>query len=371
MFTKEDLHELVAFQAETPVLSVYLNVDPTEHTADEYKLALRQMLKTVDDLAMPDDIAATERFFDHEYDWDGRGVAIFSAMGEGFWHTYSFAVPVTSGVTVARKPHIWPLAALLDAYGSYAVALIGRKDLRLMLFEMGEPRSSEKFEGEDVRKLKSGRGSSGGPGRRGGAPISSRHEEEVVQRNMRDAAKATERFLRDKDAQHLILAGVEGTLASFQDLLPKAIQDKVIGTFGADMNMAESELLERSLDVLRRVEREREHALVDAVFTAAAKGRGGVIRLDDTLGAAHEGRISTLVVARHYHQAGYQCQNCGYITDHGLDDCPFCGGEIAEIPDAAEALVTKVIEDGGKVAVIDEELHPEISQFGVGALLRY
>ncbi|MCJ7738218.1 MAG: hypothetical protein MUQ10_13040, partial [Anaerolineae bacterium] len=130
-------------------------------------------------------------------------------------------------------------------------------------------------------------------------------------------------------------------------------------------------LLERSLDVVRRVERQREHARVDAVFTAAAKGRGGVIRLDDTLGAAHEGRISTLVVARHYHQAGYQCQNCGYITDHGLNDCPFCGGEIAEISDAAEALVAKVIEDGGKVEVIDEKLHPEISQFGVGALLRY
>ena len=45
MFKQEDLRELAAYQAETPILSVYLNVDPTEHTTDEYRLALRQVLK--------------------------------------------------------------------------------------------------------------------------------------------------------------------------------------------------------------------------------------------------------------------------------------------------------------------------------------
>jgi len=371
MFTKEDFRELVEFEALTPFLSVYLNVDPTEYTTDEYKLALRQMLKGVDSQAAPEDVAAVESFFDHEYDWDGRGVAVFSGVRDDFWHTYSFAVPVTSAVVVARKAYVGPLAALLDAYGSYAVALIGRQDLRLELIELGEVRLAEKHEGEEVHKLKKGRGSSGGAGRRGGAPISSRHEEEVVQRNLRSAAKTTERFFRQHAPQHLVLAGSDGTVAAFFDLLPKAIQDKVVGTFVADLDASESEVRDRSVAVVRRVEAQQEQDLVDRVFTAAAKGRGGAIRLADTLGAAHEGRIQTLVIARHYHEAGYRCQNCSYITDHALDVCPFCGGEIAEIADAAEALVTKVIEDGGKVAVIDEELYPAIRQFGVGALLRY
>jgi peptide subunit release factor 1 (eRF1) len=121
--------------------------------------------------------------------------------------------------------------------------------------------------------------------------------------------------------------------------------------------------------VLLQVEEQREEDLVDAVFTAAAKGRGGVIRLADTLGAAHEGRVQTLIVARDYHRSGYQCRNCAYITDQMLSVCPFCGGEFAEIADAAEALVTRVIEDGGKVEVIDG--NPKVDQFGVGALLRY
>jgi rubrerythrin len=369
MFKQEDLHELAAYQAETPILSVYLNVDPTEHTTDEYKLALRQMLKQAEGIAAPKDLAAVERFFDHEYDWSGRGVSVFSAAQEGFWRTYSLAVPVATGVTVARKPYIWPLAALMDAYGSYAVAQVDRQEVRLLLFEMGELLTSDGYEGEEVRKLKKGRGSSGGPGRRGGAPISSRREEEIAQRNIREAVKATERFCRKHTPQRLIIAGAEPTATQFHEALPKWLQDRVIGSLNADMNASEPEIRRQSLKILHDAEKEREGALVDAVFTAAAKGRGGVIRLADTLGAAHEGRIQTLVVARGYHQPGYQCRNCAYITDHALEVCPFCGGEFAEIPDAAEALVTKVIEDSGKVEVVDD--HPKINEFGVGALLRY
>nr|HID13867.1 hypothetical protein [Anaerolineae bacterium] len=369
MFRQEDLRELAAYQAQTPILSVYLNVDPTEHTTDEYKLALRQMLKQAEGFAAAEDIAAVMRFFDHEYDWSGRGVAVFSCAEERFWRTYSLAVPVASGVTVARKPYIWPLAALVDAYGSYLVALVNRQEVRLLLFGMGELQTSDGYVGEEVRKLKRGRGSSGGPGRRGGAPVSSRREEEVAQRNIREAVKVTERFCRRYKPQRIIVAGAEPTVAQFREALPKPLQEKVIGSFSADMNAPEPEIRERSLEILHRVEEEREAALVDAVFTAAAKGRGGVIRLADTLGAAHEGRIQTLVIARDYHQPGYQCRNCAYITDQSLKICPFCGGEFVEIPDAAEALVTKVIEDGGKVEVVDD--HPKIAEFGVGALLRY
>lgn len=369
MFKREDLHELAAYQAETPILSVYLNVDPTEHTTDEYKLQLRQMLKQVENAATPEDIEAVELFFEHEYDWSGRGVVVFSGAEADFWRTYSLAVPVASGVTVARKPYIWPLAALVDAYGKYAVALVDRQELKLLLFEMGELQTSNGYVGAEVRKLKRGRGYSGGPGRRGGAPISSRREEEVAQRNIREAVKATEQFWRKHKPQRLIVASTEPAATQFYDALPKPLQERVIGFLNANMSTSDQDIRRQSLEILQQAEEERETALVEAVFTSAAKGRGGVIRLADTLGAAHEGRVQTLVIARDYHEPGYQCQNCAYITDQPLKVCPFCGGEFAEIPDAAEALVTKVIEDGGKVEVIDD--HPKIAEFGVGALLRY
>lgn len=369
MFTPDDLRELAAYQATAPMLSVYLNVDPTERTNDEYRLALRNMLRDVEGYAAAEDIAAVERYFDHEYDWAGRGVALFSHAQEDFWRAYSLAVPVSSGATVARKPYISPLAGLMDAYGSCAVALVDRRACRMLHFQMGELQASEWFEGEDIRKVKRGRGSSGGPGRRGGLPNASRHEEEVAQRNIRESAHVAERFWRAHAPQRLLIAGADPTVAQFREALPRILQEQVIGTFPADMSASDGELRERALAILQAADEEREAALVEAVFTGAAKGRGGVIRLDDTLSAAHEGRIQTLVVARDFHQPGYQCQNCAYITDHPLKTCPFCGGQFAEIPDAAEALVTKVIEDGGRVEVVDD--HPKVNEFGVGALVRY
>jgi len=369
MVDEKELRRLAKFQSDAPILSVYLNVDPTERTTEEYLLSLRHMLEEVEEEAAPEDIAAIQRYFEHEYDWSGRGAVVFSCAAADFWRAYSLAVPVSSGVTVARRPYLSPLATLMDAYGRYAIAMVDRQGARLLLFELGELVREERFEGEEVRRLKKGRGSSGGPGRRGGAPISSRREEETAMRNLRGAVKATRRFCRRYKPQRLILAGAEPTVAQFRDLLPKALQERVIGTMGIGPGATEPEIRERSLEVLRRVEEERKAAVVEAVFTAAAKGREGVVGLDETLSAAHEGRIRTLVIDRHYHAPGYRCDLCGYLTTQALTTCPFCGGTFVEIPDAAEAVVTKVIEEGGEIEVVDD--HPRLKQAGVGALLRY
>ncbi|MGD1994764.1 MAG: host attachment protein [Anaerolineae bacterium] len=366
---EKEVKELAQFESETPILSVYLNVDPTERTTEEYLLSLRQMLKEVEGQAAPKDIAAVQRYFEHEYDWSGRSVAVFSCAATDFWRAYTLAVPTPSGVTLARRPYLSPMVDLMDTYGRFAVGLVDRQQARFLLFDMGELAFEQTFEGEEVRKLKTGRGSSGGAGRRGGAQISSRREEEVAMRNLREAAKFAEHFFRQHKPQHLILGGAEHTLAHFRDALSKPLRDKLIGTLTIDPGANELEVRRRTFDLLQKAERAREDQIVEATFTAAAKGQEGVVGLDETLSAAHQGRIRILVIDRHYHAPGYRCDNCSYLTTQELSTCPFCGGTFIEIPDAAEAAVTKVIEENGKVKVIDE--NPKLKKAGIGALLRY
>ncbi|MBN1178144.1 MAG: hypothetical protein JXD18_02965 [Anaerolineae bacterium] len=366
---EKELQELAKVEYKTPILSVYLNVDPTQRTSEEYLLSLRNMLKEVEGRAASEDIAAVQRYFEHEYDWSGRGVVIFSCNAEDFWRAYTVAVPVASGATLARRPYLSPLAALMDAYGRYAVVLVDRQSVRLMAFQLGKLAQEQAFEGEEVRKLKKGRGSSGGPGRRGGAPISSRREEEVVTRNLKEAAKFVDMFCRQYKPRQLILAGTDHTIAQFEDFLPKSLQEQVIGTMTVSVGAGEPEIREQSLGIIQRADREREAKIVQAALTAAAKGKEGVAGLEGTLSAAHEGRILTLVIDRHYHAPGYRCNNCGYLTAEAMEICPFCGGTFAEIPDAAEAVVTKVIEDGGTIEVVDD--NAQMAQTGIGALLRY
>ena len=107
MFTESDLNDLVEFRSEaTPILSVYLNVEPAQRATDQYKLTLRSMLKELGGEADVSDVEAVERFFDFEYDWQGKGVAVFSCQEVGFWRTFTLAVPVHNHIYADHRPYI-------------------------------------------------------------------------------------------------------------------------------------------------------------------------------------------------------------------------------------------------------------------------
>src|SRR5512136_2416666 len=111
MFSRKDLQELAEYKGTgAPVLSVYLNVDPSQHTTDEYKLTLRQLLRDASARAASEHIAAVEHYFDLEYDGSGRGLAMFSCAAAKFWQAFSIAMPVADHVFVGPKPYVTPLA---------------------------------------------------------------------------------------------------------------------------------------------------------------------------------------------------------------------------------------------------------------------
>jgi len=99
-------------------------------------LALRRLLKEVEDQADAEDIAAVERFVDFEYDWKGRSLSIFSCANDDYWQQYALAVPVESRAIVSDKPYVTPLAGLWDTYGRFVVAMVDRQGARLLLFQM-------------------------------------------------------------------------------------------------------------------------------------------------------------------------------------------------------------------------------------------
>jgi peptide chain release factor subunit 1 len=368
MFGRKDLRELAEYSSDGAVLSLYLNTDPTQHTTDEYKLALRQLLKEIEDQAAPEDTTAVERFIDFEYDWKGRGIAIFSCAAENYWQQYSLAVPVESRAIVSDKPFVTPLAGLWDTYSRFVVAMVDKQGARLLLFQMGELVTEEGMLGEEVRRLKKGRGSAAA-GRRGGAASAARREDGVAARNLKEAAELTVAFCETHRPRNILLAGTETTLSQFKSNLPRVWADRVIGSFSASMTEGQNEIRDRAFAILERVEVERKDALADAVITAAAKGSNGVAGLEETLQAVHEGRVQTLVVAQGYQAPGYRCTGCGYITAQSLNKCSFCGGEINEIRNAVEAAVSQVLGLGARVEIVQG--HKGLAEVGIGALLRY
>lgn len=365
MLSDSTLQELLDHKSPDPILSVYLNTDLTRGNKDQFKLNLRTLLREVD---MPEDEAAILEYYKQDSRWTGRSVAMFSCAAQAYFRAFPFALPVRNLVFVGNQPYVKPLADLLDAYGSYGVALVDKEGARLFYFHLGELLGQEGTIGTEVRHTKRG-GASTFPGRRGGTAGVTRYMEETVERNIKDSIEFAMRFFEKHRVRHVLIGGTDENLNQFRSHLPKAWQKLVIGTFPISMSAGVAEVLEKTLEIGERADRQRETQLVEQTITAAAKGAEGVVRLDDTLGALREGRIQILIVRDGFHAPGFQCQGCSYLTTRRLEVCPFCGKSFNEIKDAVELAIREVMQTGGEVEIVRDS--PELEKLGIGGLLRY
>jgi peptide chain release factor subunit 1 len=366
MFTEQDLRELLEFKTEHPVLSLYLNTDPSQGSADAYKPRLRSMLK---DVSLKNDIQKIEQYINFEFDWSGRGVALFSCAEEDFFRVISIAVPIRDRIRISERPHVKPLADILDFYGGYGIALVDKIGARLLYFHLGEILEEGELSGESVRRTKRGGGSQS-PGRRGGTTGQTNYTEEVAERNIKDAADFAARFFSENNIRRVLIGGTEENVIAFRSHLPKAWQSLIVGTFSINKNASQAAIMDRALEEGHEAERLKQAKLVQMIVTSEAKGQAGVINLEDTLNAVHDGRVQTLVFREGYRAPGYRCKGCGYLTTENLTTCPFCENKFENIPDAVELAVRRVMRDGGEVEVLrDVAVQKEFDQ--VGALLRY
>jgi len=274
-----------------------------------------------------------------------------------------------SRVRVSDRPHVKPLANLIDSYGGDGVVLVDKQRSRFYYFHLGELQEEVGIKGEEVRHTKRGGGSQAA-GRRGGSAGQTVNVDEVTERNMRESVDAAYRFFSENNIRRIVIGGTDDNVAMFRNVLPKAWQSLVVGSFPISMLASDNEVLEKAMEIGSEAEHQREMKLVQTVVTNAAKGRGGVTGLQSTLDAIREGRIQSLVIVDGFRQPGWRCTSCGHLTAQLFEKCPFCGGEMVEIPDAVELAVRQVMRTGGDVDVLHGD--PGVDGFEeIGALLRY
>lgn len=363
MLSDKAINELLDYKSDNPVLSIYLNT--AEKTPEAYKLTLRSMLKGIE---MPSDEEAIIRYIEHEYPREGRSLAIFSCAAQNYFRTYPLSVSVHSRVHIGSRPYVRPLANILDAYGAYGVVLVDKQGARLFHFHLGELIEQEGVLGDEVRHTKKGGTSSSIQGRSSNdAPSES--SQNITKRNLKESAEFAMTFFSEKNVRRILIGGTDENVAQFQNNLPKRWQSLVVGTLSLGMMANQQSILDEAIKIGAAAEEKREAGLVLQMNTAAAKRAEGVVGLRDTLRAAHEGRIQTLLVDENFHAPGYRCEGCGHLTAEKLDNCHFCNGNFTEIPDAVEMALRQVMLAGGVVEIVRD--NPEMAEVGIGGLLRY
>ncbi len=366
MFTEKEIRELLDVSTGKPVLSVYLNTDPTAGNADSYKLRLRNLLKNI---GLTDDVQVVENFFSNEFNWVGRGVAVFSCTSCDLFKTYSLAIPIQDLAVAGDQPAITPLIDLLDDFGGIGVALVDKQSARLFNFHVGELIEQEEITGEEVKHVKLG-GASSFPGRRGGQAGQTRHQETLVERNIKELAELASRFFEKNHIRRVLIGGTDETIAQFQAALPKSWQALISGTFPMSMTANNLEVLAKAIRVGQESHLKHEQSQVSDLITLASKGGNAIIGLENVLQSIFQDRVHTLIVNDDFKQPGKICPSCNWMTGGKVKTCRNCTEPTQPVEDVVEIAVNQVWKLGGSVVITSN--NSQLAQAGgIGAMLRY
>lgn len=361
MLTDYDVRQAVEFEShDSPVLSVYLNVDPHRRSVEKYKLALRNLLDKAT-AANSEDVRLIQNYIEMGYNRTGRGVVLFSCAAKDFWWAQSFAVPVEDFVFTSFRPYVRQLARLLDTYERYGVVHVDQEGARLFLFNMGVLEAADGFLGEEVKQHRSGGWAN---------PRYQRHEATQARRNLQEAAEMAEEFYRQVNTRRLILAGTEKNVARFRELLSNRLRSMVIGQFNADANASHSDIRDKALDLAAQAEKQESQMMADRVLSVAQQGGNAVLGLVDTLTAVQHGRASHVVALAGYSQHAYRFVDSGMVVLELSEESDLASGRIQDLPDAAESTLRRAMVQSIGVTLVDE--HPKLAQAGqIGALTRW
>ncbi|MCS7039641.1 MAG: Vms1/Ankzf1 family peptidyl-tRNA hydrolase [Anaerolineae bacterium] len=364
MFRETDLQELVEFDGHnSPVVSLYLNVDPRQRTTEEYKLALRRLL---DAAVIPTpDRERIERYVELEYDRQARGLVCFSCQEKGFWRAYTFQVPLEDAIMVDRRPLVRRLVEMIDTYGHLGVVAVDRQGARFFSFHLGVLEEATGMVGEEVRRHKQGGWA---------AQRYQRHEDETALANLREAVEQTERLARQYNWRRLVLAGTDANVARFQELLPTSLQKLVVGTMPLELNASIQEVRDRAEAVALQARSASILQLAADLVVAAAKGNNAVLGLGPTVEAIQSGRVYHLLFTEDYEvEEGRvrRCEHCGYLGTGDEEACPLCGGEYRPLPDAINTLARRTLVQGAQVTVLPPDNPLMAAGHPIGAFLRF
>ena len=361
MLINNEIRQAIEFEsADHPVLSVYLNVDPHRRSPEKYKLALRNLLDKTDG-ADAVDRKRMQNFVEMGYNWQGRGIVMFSCAAMDFWWSQNFLLPVEDSVMVSFRPYVRQLATLMDTYERHGIIHVEQIGARLFAFHMGNLEAAEGFLGEEVKTHKAGGWS---------ASRYQRREAEVARHNLQDAAEFAEEFYRRNDTRHLILAGTEKNVAIFRALLSNRLRSMVIGQIAVGSNASPAEIRDKALTLVQDAAGKEETTTADMLLTEMHKGGNAVLGLTETLTAVQNGRAQHVVTLADFVQPAYRFVDSGQILIELDDQAELGSGRLQKLPDAVDSVLRRAMVQGIGVTVLDK--HAALAEAGkIGALTRY
>jgi peptide chain release factor subunit 1 len=371
--SKQRLRELAGLRPDGhKVLSVYINLDPSEFpTQRDRKIEVESLLDVAERALREDglphdqkdelrhDVERIRSWFERDFDASGaRGVAVFASSGIELFDVHRLARPVRSEVTIDDSPFIEPLAGMPGEDG-YGVLLINRKVARILAGGSSGMREVISL-ADDVHSWHDQGGWSQARFQRG------------IQKEVKDHLKHANdelfKLFKRGVVQRLIIGCPEEMRGEVEQSVHSYLRDRIAGWLDIDVRARPSEVAAEAAEIVERDERDRERHWLDRLQAGLARNERAVSGLADTLAALNEQRVEALLVADRFRAEGYASPQADFLSTEPGQSAT--GEELQHRDDVVESAMERALEQSAEVVVLRH--HPDMQALGsFGAVLRY
>jgi peptide subunit release factor 1 (eRF1) len=295
-----------------------------------------------------------------------RAKAVFACSARAFWREFDLPPRLrTSGLAVASRFRVKPLAHVVTASPRCAIALIDREKARVFDLHFGE--LSERLGlFNDLPR----RGRSDGWGGFDGGHAQ-RHVENEAQRHLKHVAERLLDELKARNSFDVLVVGCRDELwPDIEANLHTYLRQRLAGRFHVDAAAASPEQVrEQAERALQEHLTKRQQGLVREVVGQSQRKGTGVVRLNHVLRALERGEVQTLLLGEDLRAPVAECAHCGHLDTRMVEHCAVCGQKTRAVEDVSETLMARALAQGVELVFVRDDV---LAKGGnVGALLRF
>jgi peptide chain release factor subunit 1 len=356
------------------VLSVFLNLDPTEFAtpaarstaitsvlteasrrvesleglAHDEREALKSDVERVRDALNASDLAQNGT----------RAVAVYACGPADLLEVISLRRPVDSAVVLERTPHVEPLIADADSE-RWCVVLANRRNARLFVGDGGGLEETDRVE-DDVHSQHDQGGWSQARYQRG---VEKEKDDHLV--HVADVAFT---LYQRHGFDRLLIGAPDELVNDLKGKLHPYLRERIVGRVHLDVeNSSLDDVKSHAGKAIEDWSRKCEREALDRLAEGVGRGGRGAAGLASVLEALNEQRVEILLVGENLRSEGGRDPETGmlYAGDHGPADQP-----LERVDNIVEPAIEKAIEQSAKV--IKVRYHDDLGPLGgIGAVLRY
>ncbi len=294
------MKRLLEFEnAPAPVISLYLNAQADQHGRQNFHPWVRKQLtdrgRTYDThsparASFEEDFVRIARYLENGLRPEANGVAIFAcSAAQDYFEVGQFAAPFERHrLFVHDRPHLYPLARLIDQYRRYAVVLADTNRARISVFSAGQAVETRAIDNVKTRHSKVGGWSQA---------RYQRHEEQYHLHHAKEVIDVLARVVREESVENIILAGDEKTVIPLlREQMPKDLAEKVVDVLSLGIDTPEHQLVTDSLASFQRYDTLSDLEKVERLMNEYRADDLGVGGVEQTLAAVSNGQVEEMLI---------------------------------------------------------------------------